>query len=86
MTRPKPIPIRISDGRTCEAYAVSTPMRVSSTIPRAALSMPAGTSGRGPVCARTRVLTIVAAAMTDTFIGKNASPVSRAVSPFVFCR
>ena len=52
------VPIRISDGRTCDTYAVSTPMRVSNTMPRAAQSSPAGTRGRGPVRGSTRVLTM----------------------------
>jgi EmrB/QacA subfamily drug resistance transporter len=83
---PNPTPIRTSDGRTCDAYAVSTPMRVSSTMPRAALTMPAGTSGRGPVRGRTRVLTIPTVGAIEKLSGRNASPVSSAVMPLVSCR
>ena len=40
------------------AYAVSSPMRVSSAIPAAASSIPVGTSGRAPTRGRSRVVTI----------------------------
>src|SRR4051812_4697163 len=73
--KPKPPPVRIREGRTCVAYAVSTPIRVRSTIPSAATDIPAGTSGRAPVRGSTRVLTIAAVGAIEKLSGRNASPV-----------
>ena len=80
---PNPIPISTSDGRTCEAYGVSTPIRVSSSIPSAPVTIPSGTSGRGPVSGRILVLTTATVGAIEKLIGRNARPVSIALKPFV---
>ena len=55
-------------------------------MPSAAVSIPAGTSGRGPVRGSTRVLTMPTVGAIEKLSGRNARPVSSAVRPFVFCR
>ena len=55
-------------------------------MPRAAIAMPAGISGRGPVRGSTRVLTIATVGAIEKLIGRNASPVSSGDMPFVCCR
>ena len=50
------------------------------------MSIPAGTSGRGPVRGSTRVLTMPTVGAIEKLIGRNARPVSNALKPFVICR
>jgi hypothetical protein len=55
-------------------------------MPRAAVAMPAGTSGRGPVRGSTRVLISATVGAIEKLMGRKARPVSSAVSPLVSCR
>ena len=55
-------------------------------MPRAAMAMPAGTSGRGPVRGSRRVLAIATVGAIEKLIGRKASPVSSGVMPLVCCR
>ena len=50
------------------------------------MTIPSGTSGRGPVRGRIRVDTIATVGAIERLIGRNASPVSIAEKPFVTCR
>ena len=84
--RPKPTPSMISDGSTWLAYEESTPVRVSSSIATDASTMPVGISGRGPVRASSRVLTVIAVTTMARFMGMNATPVSIGLKPRVCWR
>jgi hypothetical protein len=55
-------------------------------MPSAAVTIPAGTSGRGPVRGSRRVVTIATVGAIEKLSGRNDTPVSSAVRPLVSWR
>ena len=60
--------------------------KISSSIAMPASTIPVGTSGRGPVRGRMRVLISVAEVTIAPIIGRNARPVFTGLKPSVRCR
>ncbi len=62
-------------GRTCDTYAVLTPIYVSNTMPTPLSSMPATTGIRVPILGSSTAVEVVAITIRVAIIGRKAKPV-----------